>query len=311
MPLVSFLIPTYNRADFIVQTIDSIFSQDCQDFEIIVIDDGSLDNTEQLLKQKFNGNIIYHRNDSNQGVASSRNIALGYASGKYIGLLDSDDVLCERAYLRIALDVMEKNKEIGIFTCDAYCIDANGKKLHEKTFFQTTIDYKDVSLSSGIKDFEYVFLYGIHSCAALIRKEAVPKEGFLDPKYKIAWDDDFFLRFAAKSRYKIYYYNTPFAGYRIHAGSLSKKSGLYEEKIGSRRDILKNNKDLRLKLGSRLNKRLSSQYLCLIDAFIKEKRSFFLIITIIIKAIIIDPPVVYSFLKIGYSCFKKKFRLKQ
>lgn len=297
MPTVSFLIPTYNRAGFLSKCIESILCQSYRDFEIIVIDDGSTDNTESLIKERYSGRIRYYKSAFNRGVAFSRNTALGYAKGRYLALLDSDDILYTPDYIKTVLDILESDPSIGVVGCDAYCIDRDGNNIYGQTFFQTTIDHRDIILSSGIKDFDYIFFHGIHSCGALIRRGVIDEVGFLNTDYKIAWDEDFFLRVAANPIYKIYYYNEPLVGYRIHNGSISKNlSLLYREKIRCRLNALNQNKQIRERLGMKANKRIAMQYFCLADAYKKEKkvlRCFFSIL----KLISINPFFVLDIIK--------------
>ena len=89
-PLVSIIIPAYNVAPFIGETLDSIFAQTVTDFEIIVVNDGSTDELEHVLKP-YRGRIVYLRQE-NQGQGTARNAGLGAARGKYVALLDGDDM---------------------------------------------------------------------------------------------------------------------------------------------------------------------------------------------------------------------------
>lgn len=295
MPLVSFLIATYNRSDFVVDCINSILVQNRKDFELIVVDDASTDSTESVIKAKFVGKVNYYKNNVNRGVAFTRNVAFKHSSGEFIALLDSDDILFNPDFLDIALNVMESEKA-DVFCCDNYRIDKDGRVLSPRTFFQDTIDHRYIKLSTGIKDFDYVFFHGIHSCGMLIRKSAIDKTGFLDVKYKIAWDEDLFLRMASFPECKIYYYNEPLAGYRIHGGNISGNlSVLYREKILCRKNILNNNRQIKDRLGSRVNKRFASQYFCLADAYKIEKK-FLLSFLTVIKLIFIYPYFILSFL---------------
>ena len=90
-PKVSIIIPTYNREDLIQRAIKSITGQTNQDYEIIIADDASTDNTEEVIKSIQNSKIIYFKLDKNSGQCVSRNLAIKKARGEYIGFLDSDD----------------------------------------------------------------------------------------------------------------------------------------------------------------------------------------------------------------------------
>ncbi len=91
-PLVSIIIPTYNNSPVVCQAIDCALSQTYENKEIIVIDDGSTDDTAQLLKTKYGNRIIY-RQQENRGTGGARNTGIGQASGKYLQFLDADDLL--------------------------------------------------------------------------------------------------------------------------------------------------------------------------------------------------------------------------
>ena len=91
-PLVSVVIATYNRSKFICETVDSILNQSNQNLELIVVDDGSTDNTEELILKYSNKNIRYVKTDNWGGPARPRNIGINLAKGKYIAFCDDDDI---------------------------------------------------------------------------------------------------------------------------------------------------------------------------------------------------------------------------
>lgn len=91
-PLVSVVIPTYNRAHIIGRTIDSVIQQSYKNLEIIIVDDGSKDNTEEVINNIKDPRIRYIRNETNQGASITRNNGVAAANGEYVAFLDSDDV---------------------------------------------------------------------------------------------------------------------------------------------------------------------------------------------------------------------------
>jgi glycosyltransferase involved in cell wall biosynthesis len=90
-PTVSVIIPTYNRADCITKSIDSVLSQNYNDYEIIVVDDGSTDNTRQILQVYVDKGLIRYIYQDNAGCAAARNVGISTAKGEWIAFLDSDD----------------------------------------------------------------------------------------------------------------------------------------------------------------------------------------------------------------------------
>ncbi len=108
MELVSIIMPTHNCAPFIKESIDSVIAQTYTEWELIVVDDGSVDNTAEIVNGYGNERIRYLHNDRRMGAALTRNRALREAKGRYIALLDSDDVW-EPMKLERQIDFMQKN----------------------------------------------------------------------------------------------------------------------------------------------------------------------------------------------------------
>src|SRR4030042_5052103 len=91
MPTVSIIIPTYNRAHLVMRAINSVLDQSFQDFEIIIVDDASRDNTEKMVSGIRDKRIFYIRHEKNRGGSAARNTGIKQARGEYIAFLDSDD----------------------------------------------------------------------------------------------------------------------------------------------------------------------------------------------------------------------------
>ena len=114
-PLVSVVMLTYKRADIVPQAIDSILAQTFKDFEFIILNDGSPDNTDEVIKKyvKKDSRIRYYKNDQNRGIAYSRNRAASLAKGKYVAIMDDDDEsLPER--LQKQVEFMEKHPDVTV-----------------------------------------------------------------------------------------------------------------------------------------------------------------------------------------------------
>lgn len=118
-PLISIIIPCYNQGKFLNEALDSVINQDCQNWECIVVNDGSIDNTEQVA-------LIYCDKDSrikyikkkNGGLSSARNTGIKLSKGKYILPLDSDDKI-DIEYCKLAVRELERNDRLKIVYCRA------------------------------------------------------------------------------------------------------------------------------------------------------------------------------------------------
>ena len=124
-PLVSVIIPSYNRAHFIAETIESVLRQTHRNIEIIIIDDGSVDETRSVV-ERFGSKVRYVWQE-NAGVGAARNHGLRLARGKYIAFLDSDDLWLPTK-VETGVDVFEANPAVGLLCTDAMQIDAEGRE---------------------------------------------------------------------------------------------------------------------------------------------------------------------------------------
>lgn len=142
--LVSIIIPAYNCEKFIEVTLESVISQTYQNWEAIVIDDCSTDNTEIVVKRIMSKDprIIYHKLSKNSGAAVARNKAIELAKGKYIAFLDSDDLWFPDKLTK-QINFMRENNYY--FTCTSYSkIDENGNSLNRTIHAKIKSDYEGI-----------------------------------------------------------------------------------------------------------------------------------------------------------------------
>jgi glycosyltransferase involved in cell wall biosynthesis len=111
--MFSVVIPTYNRAGFIKKTVESVLAQSFEDFEVIVVDDGSSDDTSEIIATIKDTRVSYHPK-SNEERAVARNTGASMASGRYVTFFDSDDLLYED-HLNVALEMIDRHNEPEIF----------------------------------------------------------------------------------------------------------------------------------------------------------------------------------------------------
>ena len=205
-PLVSIITPCYNSADFIRLTLNSIAEQTYTNWELIVIDDQSTDNTTEIVEvfaQQHN-NVKLIKLDKNGGVANARNIGLEHVSGKYVAFLDSDDVwLAEKLYKQVAYMEAEN---LPMSFCAYHRINEAGAIISRKIEAPVSINY-DQLLSHNV----IIFSTSLTLTSA-IGNLKFKKAGHED---WIFWLDLFKM---CGSGYGI---NEPLALYRIRSNSIS------------------------------------------------------------------------------------------
>lgn len=126
LPLVSVIMPAYNGEKFIEESIKSIIAQTYCHWELIIVDDCSTDNTYNIIQTFKEKRIKIFQNKTNLGIAATTNRAIEQSNGKYIALLDDDDIsMADRIELQVRY--MEKNPEIAILGGGAFCINESGE----------------------------------------------------------------------------------------------------------------------------------------------------------------------------------------
>lgn len=190
MPQVSVIIPAYNAGKYLAETIQSVLEQSFTDFEIIICDDGSTDNTASIAKS-FSDPRIKYQYQKNSGVSIARNNGAEFASGKYIAFLDADD-LFHRENLAKKVAVLEQPPRPALAFADCEVIDATGKHTGEKLTGKDENVLEDLLLWNG------TVIPGPSSI--LMTREAFEKSGGFDPEFSTAADQDFFFRIASKNK---------------------------------------------------------------------------------------------------------------
>ncbi len=224
MPRVSVIIPTYNRADLLPQTIESCLAQTYPDLEIIVVDDGSTDTTAEAVA-RYGAKVMYVRQDQ-QGVPKARQHGLQRALGEYITFLDSDDLMAPTKIER-QVQALNEHPEVGLCHGWYYTIDEHGRKLDLMTDMPAT----DVLTELICRCF-------IWSGAPLMRRAWLDAVGL----YSSAWerwsyDWDLWLRLALAGC-PFYCLREPLGAYRIHANALSSNVEVVDRRIFGILDIV-------------------------------------------------------------------------
>jgi glycosyltransferase involved in cell wall biosynthesis len=229
MPKVSVIIPTYNQAHFIAESIQSVLDQTFQDFEIVVVDDGSTDNTKEVVCNFKDVRIKYIYQENN-GVSTARNTGICASTGEYIAFLDSDDVLLKNS-LEKRVQVLNRHPEVAFIYGWNYIIDEKGRivKLSKKRQKHTCVREG----SEQIRDF---LIHGnrIGVCCAMARQRCLYEVGLFDPTFHYG-SEDFDMWVRLDKRYAVACIAEPLAIYRIHSGSISAVRGLGEIEKSNRR----------------------------------------------------------------------------
>lgn len=130
-PCVSVIVPTFNRAYCLADTVRTVLAQSFTDFELVVVDDGSSDGTEAMLSEEFTDARLRYIRQENAGVSAARNTGMKTSRGKYIAFCDSDD-LWDPLKLQLQVASMERFPSAGICWSDLTAVSPHGTTLHER-----------------------------------------------------------------------------------------------------------------------------------------------------------------------------------
>jgi len=225
MPTVSVVIPSFNRASLLKEAIDSVLAQDFDDFELIVVDDGSTDGTPELLQSYANICVVPQ---DRRGVSAARNAGIRQASGDFLAFLDSDDLwLSKKLSAQVAFfkahpeAVICQTQEIWIRSG----VRVNPKRRHRK--------------HSGMIFERSVELCLVSPSAVMLKRGLLDEVGWFDESLPACEDYDLWLRIAW--RFPIHLISTPLVIKRGgHADQLSRGPGLDRFRIYALKKVLEN-----------------------------------------------------------------------
>lgn len=207
-PQVSVIIPTYNRSQYITQALESVLGQSFRDYEMVVIDDGSTDNTQEVLK-KFEGKIRSIRQD-NQGISKTRNRGISETNGAYIAFLDSDDYWAPDK-LAEQVKILDSHPKVGIVYGRMPIINERGEKIGMKPAGISGKNFKELLEVWG----------DIPTSTVMARRECFDKVGLFDSPLEPMEDIDMWIRIA--QFYDLYEIeNKALAFYRRHEEQITK-----------------------------------------------------------------------------------------
>ena len=201
MPYFSVIIPTYNRAYSIQKAIDSVLNQSFQDFELIIVDDASIDHTKEVVAKLNDNRIHYILNSTNQERCVSRNIGISKAKGEYICFLDSDDYHLPDHLEKLHAFIQTKKDKVAFFFTNAWNESEDGVRSERNCPLVEALETNNNSLTSRssvnekvtVNLFTYFLRYTVNPQRWCVHRSIFEKVQF-DPEVTICEDMDTSLR---------------------------------------------------------------------------------------------------------------------
>jgi glycosyltransferase involved in cell wall biosynthesis len=211
-PAVSVIIPTFNRANFVRQAIESVLQQRFQDYELIVVDDGSTDDTRAVVESL--GPRVRYLYQSNRGAAAARNFGVRHAGSPWIAFQDSDD-LCAPDHLESLYDCVRDHPDCGMVFANGAYLD--GPNHNRNTIIPAKKSRRLQAEGVALRDLFAKSIVRLQ--ASIILKSAYDAVGGMDDSLRICHDLDLFFRLSM--RVPIKYLDRTVFFYRKHDGNIS------------------------------------------------------------------------------------------
>ncbi len=235
MPKVSVIIPTYNRANLLPRAIKSVLNQTYPNFEIIIVDDGSTDNTKNVVTefQKKDNRIKYFYQTHFGGPPKPLNLGIHNAIGEYVTFLGSDDEFSPRYLEKLLKPFESSEKNIDVTSCNVLIIDERSKVLKEISKPKNTNNEYIIKTS-----LTHNYIFG----NIFVKRKMFEKVGFFDENLKICEDFDMWIRLA-KSGCKFRFVYEPLYIIHTHPNQISSSVDT-KKRIGIANYLFKKYKDL-------------------------------------------------------------------
>lgn len=215
-PLVSVVIATYNMGQYLKQAVDSVLGQTWGNIELIVVDDGSSDNTPEVMAAYTSNDKVRYIQNENQGQPKAKNCGIRAAKGEYLGFCDADDVW-EPNKLELQLPQFG-NPQVGVVYTEVSYMDEHGKRYQQpQPYIRHEGKVTDQLLQKNFVPFG----------TAVIRKQCVEKSGIFDERFRMGIDWHLWLRYSLD--WEFAYVPESTYVYREWSGQMSKNMrGRYE-----------------------------------------------------------------------------------
>jgi glycosyltransferase involved in cell wall biosynthesis len=214
MPKVSVIMPCFNHARFLQESVQGIIRQTSSDWELIIVDDCSTDYSWEIMSglARKDSRITVIRHERNLGASRSRNDGMRAAMGEFLGFCDSDDVW-EADKLAVQVRMLEENKECDVTYCDAIFIDEGGRP----TGNRFSGEFPVPGTGGGQLFYELVSRNFINMQTVLMRRDCVTESGYFDEGIK--WVEDWWYWLTVSRAHRFIYSKEPLAKYRVHGKS--------------------------------------------------------------------------------------------
>ncbi len=228
-PLVSVIVPTFNRGNIITETIQSVIAQTYPHWELLVVDDGSEDSTQAIVNGITDKRIRYFRLEHTGYIGRVRNHGIQNSTGSLIAFLDSDDLWIP-AKLETQIDLLNKNP-------NACYVLSNGYQFGEGAI--QTPDYGELFVGNLLLQILEHERFCFYSPTLLFKKDVLEEIGLLDETVPTTRDIEFFFRMA--SRFPGIFTNEKLAGIRKHKGNTSEKFNItsYYNSLNTLKSLLR------------------------------------------------------------------------
>lgn len=302
--LISVIIPTFNNASYITQAINSILNQSYKNFEIIVVDDGSTDDTVEVCKQFTHLPNFFYTHQKNSGVSSARNNGVALAHGEYISFLDADDYWSEYK-LEKQMDIMESGPAVIVLTgITRFCVTEQD----QVEFFNETTPPVFVNAEEYRKDLlRLTSMHMAHFTTALLRKDSFICVGGYNDKLYASEDWDLWIRLSEHFEFRNIAESLYF--YRKHKNSSSSKTRLND--IYRSQELILKQSNIRLPVrkafieSCHISKMLEFSFIYLNHHLYEELESM-LISLIKAKRVYFEPAFLYKTVQLLYRYYKIK-----
>lgn len=263
---ISVVIPAYNCARYVAAAIDSVLRQSWQNFEIIVVDDGSTDDTAEVVRRYSSDGRLKYLFQENQGPGAARNAGIRLSEGDYICFLDSDDLMKEDS-LMVRYEAINSSQDLTMIFSDYSIVDKDGEYIDDRLTKNKFLEYFEkyvvkkvndvVFFDKNFIDLYFLFIpYPIWTGTVFFKKYVVDSIGYFRTDLKVSEDTDLWIRIAEK--YLIGYVGKSTAIYNHHLSSLTKNNDeiYYIDRIKS----LKNVNIYSKKIKKIINKSISESF---------------------------------------------------